>query len=71
MKITINGKPKEIAALVLELQGQQKDKTIKIEDVIQKQINIVSNASEECVKFDEGYALLPALTEALVELHRL
>lgn len=46
MKITINGSPKEIAALALELQGQPKK--CDTNNAVKKQIDLVSKASELC-----------------------
>lgn len=45
MKITISGKPKEIAALALELQRQH-EKSNQNNDAIKRQIDMVSNASK-------------------------
>lgn len=68
MKITINGSPKEIAALALELQGQPKEKTIQIDDTIKKQIDLVSKASERCYR--QGcFKDLSLLSHSLIELH--
>ncbi len=68
MKITISGKPKEIAAFTLKLQRQPK-KEINAE-VIQKQIDLVSRASERGLNLDDLNSL-PALSKALVTLLRL
>lgn len=70
MKITINGNPKEIAALALELQGQHKEEKLQNDDILKKQINLISQASEYCYK--RSYVKeLCLLSHALIELRRL
>lgn len=57
MKITIDCDSKKFAAFAVELQEQQKV-------ILDKQMEILSEASQQC--FNEE--LLPALTHAMVEI---
>lgn len=68
MKITISGKPKEIAALALELQGQRKEKTTQFDEAVQKQIDLVSKASESCYN-QSDFKDLSLLSQALAGLN--
>jgi len=74
MEIKINGTPKEIADLALELQNRQ-NKNIGHDDVIQKQINLLSEASENYTRMNTGNPesgkALASLTHALVSLYGL
>ncbi len=67
MEIIINGTPKEIAELALELQDRQK-KNIQSDDVIKKQIELVSKASEWVHELGQ-YETLTNLSFALAELY--
>ena len=71
MEIIIKGTPKEIAELALELQGRQK-KNVQSDDAIQKQIELVSKASESCCNSIcndyDNYNTLASLTNSLVGL---
>lgn len=72
MKIKINGTPKEIAELALELQGRQ-NQNIEHDDVIKKQIQLLSEKSEICCHTNKGLPdsckALASLTNALVSLY--
>lgn len=68
MEVTIKGAPKEIAALALELQGRPKE--CDTNSVINKQIDLVSKASEYCAGCYESKGL-SLLTHSLIELLRL
>lgn len=65
MKIIISGKPKEIADLATELQGQPKEKSSLNDDVIKKQIDLVSKVSPRCHSIRELCLLSHSLTELL------
>lgn len=71
MEIKIKVTPKEIAELALELQGRQK-KNVQSDSLIQKQIELVSKASEDCCNTICGnydnYNTLVSLTNSLVGL---
>ena len=72
MEIKISATPKEIADLALVLQNQQ-NKNIKHDDVIQKQIKLLSEASENCTCMNKGNPengkALASLTHALISLY--
>lgn len=62
MEIKINGSPKEIADLALELQNRQK--TNENKTLLTEQLNRLSKASNrlDCLK------LLPQITHAMIAL---
>lgn len=72
MEIKINGTPKEIAELALELQNRQ-NKNIEHDDIIKKQIQLLSEKSEICCHSNHGSPdsckALALLTHALVSLY--
>ncbi len=74
MEIKINGTPKEIADLALVLQNRQ-NKNIEHDDVIKKQIQLLSEESEFCCHRNKGNPdngkALASLTHALVSLYGL
>lgn len=71
MEIKIKGNPKEIADLALELQNRQ-NKNIELDDVIKKQIQLLSEKSEICCHTNHGLPdsckALASLTDSLVGL---
>lgn len=67
MKITINGKPKEIAALAPKLQGQPKE--CDINNTIKEQIALIAKASQSAAS-DDDYKGLAMLAEALSKICR-
>ena len=72
MEIKISGTSKEIADLALALQNRQ-NKNIEHDDVIQKQIKFLSEASENCSRMNKGNPengkALASLTHALISLY--
>ncbi len=65
MEITIKGDPKEIAELVPELQTRLK----KVDNILGKQLELLSTVSEICSGSRVLIPELPGITHAMVELH--
>ncbi len=40
------------------------------QEILEKQMKLLSNTSENCAKFDELVVHVPALTHAMIEIHK-
>lgn len=70
MEIKINGTPKEIVDLALELQNRQKEKTNVNSKVIQEQLELLVSASHDCSSSGTypAYNSLAALSQSVAAL---
>ena len=69
MKVVIKGTPKEIADLVVALQGQLSEEVVTLyKHIVESLVNFITRVSDGKVTSETEIAVLPEVVKALAEI---